>query len=133
MSRDPFSCLRVFDEKVVSQFEYVFDAVCTHLTLSARRIDRRKILSKRTFLWTKNHISFLPRDKEKENPVKDLLNAQWYLNKLIEDMTDEQKTMMNHIQDLTRKITASQFNLEQLNFGKNAFVNSLSLKLILYT
>jgi len=44
----------------------------------------------------------------------------------IEDMTGEQTTMLNHIQDLSRKITASQFNLEQLNFGKNAFVNSLS-------
>ena len=44
----------------------------------------------------------------------------------IEDMTDEQKTLLNHIQDLSRKITASKFNLEQLNFGKNAFVNSLS-------
>jgi len=29
------------------------------------------------------------RYKEKENPVKDLLKAQWYLNKLIEDMTDD--------------------------------------------
>ena len=27
--------------------------------------------------------------KEKENPIKDLLKAQWYLNKLIEDMTDD--------------------------------------------
>ena len=47
----------------------------------------------------------------------------------IEDMTDEQKAMINHIQDLTRKIQSSQFNLEQLNFGKNAFVNSLSQSL----
>ena len=47
----------------------------------------------------------------------------------IEDMTDEQKAMINHIQDLTRKIESSQFNLEQLNFGKNAFVNSLSQSL----
>ena len=44
----------------------------------------------------------------------------------IEDMTDEQKAMINHIQDLDRKIGTSQFNLEQLNFGKNAFVNALS-------
>ena len=29
------------------------------------------------------------RYKEKENPVKDLLKAQWYLNKLIEDMTND--------------------------------------------
>jgi|TARA_R100001530_G_scaffold135844_1_gene114163 hypothetical protein len=47
----------------------------------------------------------------------------------IEDMTDEQKAMINHIQDLTRKIESSQFNLEQLNFSKNAFVNSLSQSL----
>jgi len=47
----------------------------------------------------------------------------------IEDMTNEQKAMINHIQDLTRKIESSQFNLEQLNFSKNAFVNSLSQSL----
>jgi len=47
----------------------------------------------------------------------------------IEDMTNEQKAMINHIQDLTRKIESSRFNLEQLNFGKNAFVNSLSKSL----
>jgi|TARA_Y100000296_G_scaffold76821_1_gene97810 hypothetical protein len=47
----------------------------------------------------------------------------------IEDMTDEQKTMINHIQDLTRKITTSQFNLEQMNYGKNAFINDLSQSL----
>jgi len=44
-------------------------------------------------------------------------------------MTDEQKAMINHIQDLDRKIQTSQFNLEQLNFGKNAFVNALSQSL----
>ena len=31
------------------------------------------------------------RYKEKENPVKDLLKAQWYLNKLIEDMENDGK------------------------------------------
>ena len=46
-----------------------------------------------------------------------------------EDMTDEQKALTNHIQDLDRKIGTSQFNLEQLNFGKNAFVNALSQSL----
>ena len=44
----------------------------------------------------------------------------------IEDMNDEQKTLLNHVADLDRKIATSQFNLEQLTFGKNAFVNSLS-------
>ena len=48
-------------------------------------------------------------------------------NFLGEDMTDEQKAMINHIQDLDRKIGTSQFNLDQLTFGKNAFVNALSI------
>ena len=46
-----------------------------------------------------------------------------------EEMTDEQKGLINHINDLDRKIGTSQFNLEQLNFGKNAFVNALSQSL----
>ena len=48
---------------------------------------------------------------------------------IYEDMTDEQKVLINHINDLDRKIGTSQFNLEQLNFGKNAFVNALGQSL----
>ena len=60
--------------------------------------------------------------KQKEKTPVTINNEEFF----IEDMTDEQKAMINHIQDLDRKIQSSQFNLEQLNFGKNAFVNSLS-------
>ena len=42
-----------------------------------------------------------------------------------EDMTDQQKALVNHITDLDRKIGTTQFNLDQLNVGKNAFVNLL--------
>jgi len=42
-----------------------------------------------------------------------------------EDMTDQQKALVNHIADLDRKIGTTQFNLDQLNVGKNAFVNLL--------
>ena len=45
---------------------------------------------------------------------------------IYEDMTDEQKALINHVNDLDRKIGTSQFNLEQLQFGKTAFVNALS-------
>ena len=48
---------------------------------------------------------------------------------IYEDMTDEQKTIINHINDLDRKIGTSQFNLDQLMFGKSAFVNALSASL----
>ena len=42
-----------------------------------------------------------------------------------EDMTDKQKALVNHISDLDRKISTTQFNLDQLTVGKNAFVNLL--------
>jgi restriction endonuclease S subunit len=60
--------------------------------------------------------------KQKEKTAITVNNEEFF----IEDMTDEQKAMINHISDLDRKIQTSQFNLEQLNFGKNAFVNALS-------
>ena len=48
---------------------------------------------------------------------------------IYEDMTDEQKALINHINDLDRKIGTSKFNLEQLTFGKTAFVSALSQSL----
>ena len=48
---------------------------------------------------------------------------------IYEDMTDEQKTLINHVNDLDRKIGTSQFNLDQLMFGKSAFVNALGVSL----
>lgn len=43
----------------------------------------------------------------------------------IDEMTDQQKAMLNHITDLDRKIKNTQFNLDQLNVGKDAFVQML--------
>ncbi len=63
--------------------------------------------------------------KQKEKPVITIDDKEFN----IEDMTGEQQAMINHINDLDRKIVQSQFNLEQLQFGKNAFVNSLSQSL----
>jgi len=63
--------------------------------------------------------------KQKEKPVITIDNKEFN----IKDMTGEQQAMINHINDLDRKISQSQFNLEQLTFGKNAFVNSLSQSL----
>jgi hypothetical protein len=42
-----------------------------------------------------------------------------------EDMTPEQQSMVNHLVDLDRKIGSSQFNLDQLNVGKQAFLTML--------
>jgi hypothetical protein len=42
-----------------------------------------------------------------------------------EDLTQEQQVLFNHCIDLDRKINSAQFNLDQLNVGKNAFFNML--------
>ena len=48
---------------------------------------------------------------------------------LIEDMTDEQRTMLNHVQDLDRKLANARFNLDQLSIGREAFANMLAASL----
>ena len=44
----------------------------------------------------------------------------------IEDMTDAHKAMLNHVQDLDRKLGNAQFNLDQLSVGREAFVKMLA-------
>ena len=45
---------------------------------------------------------------------------------VFEDMEPEQQAMVNHCADLDRKIKSTQFNLDQLSVGKDAFVNMLA-------
>tara|TARA_R110000803_G_scaffold203932_1_gene269725 strand:+ start:1214 stop:1453 length:240 start_codon:yes stop_codon:yes gene_type:complete len=45
------------------------------------------------------------------------------------DLTDDQKLMVNHVLDLERKINSSEFNLSQLRFGKQAFLDALKISL----
>ena len=63
--------------------------------------------------------------KQKEKPMVTINDKDY----VYEDMTDEQKTIINHINDLDRKIGTSQFNLDQLMFGKSAFINALNKSL----
>lgn len=42
-----------------------------------------------------------------------------------DQLTDTQKVIINHINDLQRKINSTQFNLDQLSVGKDAFVQML--------
>jgi hypothetical protein len=46
-----------------------------------------------------------------------------------DQLTDQQKVMINHIGDLDRKIRSTQFNLDQLNVGRSAFMNMLKTSL----
>ena len=43
-----------------------------------------------------------------------------------DQLTDQQKVMINHITDLDRKIGSTQFNLDQLQVGKQAFMEMLT-------
>jgi hypothetical protein len=47
----------------------------------------------------------------------------------IDDFTEAQKTILNHIQDLGRKLSNAQFNLDQLGVGRDAFVKMLATSL----
>ena len=62
----------------------------------------------------------MAKDK-KEKPVLNLDDKEY----IIEDMTDEQKMMVNHINDLQNKQNTNQFIADQLSVGKEAFINML--------
>ena len=42
-----------------------------------------------------------------------------------DQLTDTQKIIINHINDLERKIRSTQFNLDQMSVGKDAFIQML--------
>ena len=58
---------------------------------------------------------------QKEQPVLKIDDKEYD----IESMNDSQKTMINHIADLDRKLQSSEFNLVQLRFGRQAFIDAL--------
>ena len=70
--------------------------------------------------------------KEKEKSVKDQEIKTLKIDDKEYDatsMSDEQKTMLNHVADLDRKIQSSEFNLVQLRFGRQAFIDGLKASL----
>ena len=58
--------------------------------------------------------------QDKKTPIT--INEVEYL---FEDLTKEQQTLFNHCVDLDRKMGSTQFNLEQLAVGKEAFIKRL--------
>ena len=47
----------------------------------------------------------------------------------VDDMDDNEKLMVQHLADLNRKIDGATFNLQQLQFGRQAFVDALRVSL----
>ena len=62
--------------------------------------------------------------KKKTTPI--IINNAEYV---LEEMTSDQQLMINHVSDLNRKIESTKFNLDQLNVGRDAFLNMLTQQL----
>lgn len=61
-----------------------------------------------------------------KKPYVITINDQDYTE---DQLTDEQKVLINHIADLDRKIGSTRFNLDQLQVGRDAFMNMLTASL----
>ena len=65
----------------------------------------------------------MAKKQNKENkPVLNLDGKEYE----IDSMDDDQKVMVSHIADLNRKIETASFNVQQLQFGRQAFIDALS-------
>ena len=64
--------------------------------------------------------------KQKEQPQTVTIDDTEYK---VDDLSQEQIAMVNHVADLDRKISSSKFNLDQLNVGRSAFMNLLTKSL----
>ena len=67
----------------------------------------------------------MAKTKKEKKPVLNFDDKEY----IIEDMTDEQKSMVNHINDLQNKQNTNQFMADQLAVGKEAFINMLRTSL----
>ena len=59
--------------------------------------------------------------KEKDKPMLNFDGNEY----VIEEMSDESKQILNHINDMQNKLNTNAFVKQQLDVGKEAFVNML--------
>lgn len=64
----------------------------------------------------------MAKDEKKTITVNDVTHN-------VEDLTEQQVAMVNHIQDLDRKLANARFNVDQLTVGREAFVDMLTREL----
>ena len=60
--------------------------------------------------------------KQKEEPKVNIEGKEYKVS----DLTKEQVDMVNHVADLDNKLRSAQFNLAQLQGGRNFFMSNLS-------
>ena len=63
----------------------------------------------------------MAKEKKQEPQKLNLFDKEYSMDEL----TDEQKVMVNHIADLENKMGSMAFNMDQLTVGKEAFINKL--------
>ena len=62
------------------------------------------------------------KNKKKTDKQKVTINNKEYK---VSDLSQEQIMYVNHVSDLDRKLESSRFNLDQLQGGRNHFMNLL--------
>ena len=67
----------------------------------------------------------MAENKEKKEPFLSLDDVEYPVS----EMSDEQKAIYSHLNDLERKIQSTEFNLVQMRFGKQAFVDAYQTSL----
>ena len=61
------------------------------------------------------------QNKKEKQPFLNIDGAEYS----VDDLNDNQKLMVKHLSDLNRKIDSTTFSLQQLQFGRPAFVDAL--------
>lgn len=62
--------------------------------------------------------------KNEKTPIN--VNGKEYI---LEDLNDHQRYLLNHINDLNRKMESGRFNLDQMAVGRDEFIRLLSVAL----
>lgn len=63
----------------------------------------------------------MAKKEKKEQPMLNFDGKEY----VIEEMSDESKQILNHINDMQNKLNTNAFMKEQLEVGKEAFINLL--------
>ena len=63
----------------------------------------------------------MPDKKEKESQVVVINDVEYK----VDDLTEPQVMLVNHVWDLDRKLASSKFNLDQLQGGREHFMKLL--------
>jgi len=65
------------------------------------------------------------QNKKEKEPFLNIDGAEYSADEL----NDDQKLMVQHVSDLNRKIDGATFNVQQLQFGRQAFIDALKASL----